>query len=338
MKPEIGFRQGYIYNNVMYMLAGVIIEKIYGKKWEEIVQEKILVPLGMNKTFFGNAHAGKEKNFAKAYYYDDTSNAILEMSSHRTLNSVSAAGAMISNIQDMSKWMMLQINGGKYQDKQIISSNVIRETMIPQSIADKAGLYDELSNSLYGLGRQVYSYKGRKLTSHTGGGFGMFSNLTFSLKDSLGIFVVFNGTGGNSFRPAITFSIIDILFNQSYTPWSSRYYSNNLQSRINAKRNTDSLARLQVKNTVPSHSLNAFTGTYVHPVYGKITITSEKDSLFMAFRAVKIPLHHFHYDQFYTREHPANNYNYRLSFFTNMKGDIDRFEMNTGGDVVVFRK
>ena len=72
MKPALGFREGYIYNNMMYVTAGSVLEKITSKKWEDLVREKIFTPLGMNASCFTIEEVKKYGNYSLAYYEDDS--------------------------------------------------------------------------------------------------------------------------------------------------------------------------------------------------------------------------------------------------------------------------
>ena len=118
----------------------------------------------------------------------------------------------------MSHWMIAQLNGGLYKGRKAISETVILQTLIPNSIYDKEGKWDELSNSIYCLGRMIQIYNGYKITWHTGWINGYYSNLTFIPAQNLGVFVVYNGQRARILRPVIALAIIDRLSNLTRTP------------------------------------------------------------------------------------------------------------------------
>ncbi|MFW1308701.1 hypothetical protein ACEV7Y_23550, partial [Vibrio parahaemolyticus] len=70
------------------------------------------------------------------------------------------AGTIKSTVNDMSHWMIAQLNNGMYNGKQAISNAAIQQTLVPNNIADKEMKWDELSNGLYCLGRTIQTYKG----------------------------------------------------------------------------------------------------------------------------------------------------------------------------------
>jgi argininosuccinate synthase len=97
------------------------------------------------------------------------------------------------------------------------------------------------------------------------------------------------------------------------------------------KKVKDSIIATQVKNTVPSHILSAYTGTYSNTIYGSVSIEIQNGQLIFLFRKQRSILFHFHYDQYTTREENDLD-NFRLNFFTNGKGEIDRISMSVEND------
>lgn len=334
MKPQLNYLEGYIYNNMMYTAAGAALEKATGSDWETLVRKKILAPLGMNATCFTQEEMIKSGNYALSYYQSDSSKRLKARTYIGISNALGPAGTMKSNIEDMSRWMIAQLNNGSWKGQQIIPAAAIQQTLIPNSIAEKQMRWSELSNPLYGLGRNTQHYKGKKIATHTGSIDGFYSNLTFMPEKELAIFIVYNQVEAGSLRPIITLPVFDILLDQSYTPWLQRYKTEYQNSMRFEKRWYDSLAATQVKNTQPSHPLQAYTGYFVSPAYGTIKIELEKNQLVMKIREQRSVLYHFHYDQFITKEERTNIPDFRLSFLTNSKGQIDKISVSPYGDPV----
>ena len=334
MKPQLGFREGYIYNNMMFASAGAVMETVTGKSWEEIIREKILRPLDMKLTSFTDEEMMKTNNYSLSYFEPDSTSRLLQETFIAQSEGLGPAGTIKSNIEEMSHWMIAQLNYGKYNGQQVIPADAIRETLIPNTIADRQGKWDELSNSLYGLGRAIQMYKGYKIATHTGSIDGYYSNLTFLPGQQLAIFMVHNGSPGGSLRGVMSLPVIDRLLGLDYTPWSERYRKDYLEAKAQEKKFKDSVAATQVRNTVPSHTLNAYTGTYSNPIYGDIAIELQNAQLVFLFRKQRSLLYHFHYDQFITKEDNNDKPDFRLNFLTNNKGDVDKFVMNPFGEAV----
>lgn len=332
MKPSLGFREGYIYNNMMFASAGAVMEAVTNKSWEQLTREKIFLPLGMTASGFTDEEMWKTNNYSLSYFEPDSTSQLLPEMYVAQSEALGPAGTIKSNVEEMSHWMIAQLNDGKYKGQQVIPSNAIKQTLIPNSISDRQGRWDELSNSLYGLGRAIQTYKGYKIATHTGSIDGFYSNLTFIPGQQLGIFMVHNSSPAGSLRSVMALPVIDRLLGLSITPWSERYRKDYLEDKAQAKKSRDSVLATQVRNTVPSHPMSAYTGTFTNPIYGSMTIELQNNQLMLVFRKQMSVLHHFHYDQFITREELTDKPDFRLNFLTNNKGDIDRILTNPYGD------
>lgn len=332
MKPTLGYHEGYIYNNMMYTTAGSVLEKVTATEWETLVRKKLLEPLNMTSTCFTQDEMKKYGNYSLSYYQPDSTRTLKQRTFVAISDALGPAGTMKSNIEDMSQWMIAQLNKGKWNGQQVIPVAAFEQTLLPNSIASRQMRWSELSNPLYGLGRTVQTYKGNKIASHTGSIDGYYSNLTFMPEQELAVFIVYNQVEAGSLRSIITLPVFDILLNSSYTPWISRYKADYRLGVAAVKKITDSINATQVKNTQPSHPLQAYTGTYISSAYGSIVIELEKNQLVMVMRQQRSVLHHFHYDQFVTKEEKTDRPDFRLNFFTNNKGEIDKISTNPYGD------
>ena len=332
MKPVLGFREGYIYNNMMYASAGAVMENITGSSWEDLVREKLFLPLQMNASGFTEAEMMRNNNYSLSYFEPDSSSRLLPEQYMAQSIALGPAGTIKTNINDISHWMIAQLNEGRYMGHQVIPAGAIRQTLVPNIIADKMGKYDELSNSLYAMGRTIQTYKGLKVATHTGSIDGFYSSLTFVPGEQLAVFIVHNSSPAGSLRSIIGFALLDRLLGLSYTPWSQRYRKDYLEAKAQEKHARDSVMATQVRNTSPSHALAAYAGTYSNPVYGDIRIELKDNQLVFIFRRQTSILWHFHYDQFITREEHSDTPDFRLHFITGNSGDIESLTTNPFGD------
>src|SRR5690606_4684729 len=186
-------------------------------------------PLSMNSSGFAGVGA-KPSTHSLSYFENEEGKLIARTFSSQS-ETLAPAGTIYSSMQDMGNWLIALVNGGKFKDTQVIQANAITETMIPNNISDKRGRYDELSNSIYALGRSLQSYKGTKIISHTGSIDGFYSNLTYLPKDSLAIFAVHNSTAAGSLRSVLNLPVIDLLLGRDTTDWSSRYRNDYLEAQ-----------------------------------------------------------------------------------------------------------
>ncbi|HET9279162.1 MAG TPA: serine hydrolase [Flavitalea sp.] len=334
MKPQLRFREGYIYNNMMFSASGAVMESITGISWEEIIRKRLFHPLGMNASCFTNEEMMQSRNFAYAYFEPDSSRRLQKRTFVSQSAALGPAGTIKSNVEDMSHWMIAQLNRGKYKGQQIIPEAAIHQTLVPNTIADKEGKWNELSNSLYALGRVVQTYKGYKITTHTGSIDGYYSNLTFIPSENIAVYMVHNSIPAGNIRSVMAFPVIDRLLNLSLTPWSERYMEEYRKTKMEEKKRKDSVSATQVKNTIPSHSLNDYAGKYYNSTYGGINVELQDAQLWLIFRGQRSLLHHFHYDQFITDEEATGRPDFRINFLTSSKGEIDKFSLQPFGDPI----
>jgi len=187
------------------------------------------------------------------------------------------------------------------------------------------------------MGRSSTDYKGHVIVSHGGVISGYRSTIAMLPKDSLAIIVLTNTAQGSPMANATVYGIIDRLLQLGESPWTTKIKNEIAKRDTKNWRELDSLKALKVKDTKPSHSLADYVGTYEHKAYGKIIITREDDQLRMKHRVWDEALEHFHYDQFWSTEHPDFTINYslrvyKLHFMTNEAGKVDKIKTNVDGD------
>src|SRR3990167_1291745 len=177
------------YTNIMYMVAGLAMEKTVEKSWETLVAEKILTPLEMNATSFTIEQMQKGKNFAYPYL---ERHDVLKKLPFRNVTCIGPAASINSNVNDMTKWIQMLLSQGNYKEHPLISSGTLQEMYAPQVILSG---YPESQDSLlgsYGLGWIIHSYRGHYFVSHDGGVDGFTSVTSILPHDGIGIVVLVN--------------------------------------------------------------------------------------------------------------------------------------------------
>jgi CubicO group peptidase (beta-lactamase class C family) len=301
LEPSITLRQGYLYNNLMYAAAGQIVELLSGQRWEEFVKSRIFIPLNMSSSIFDVEEMQKQPDYMTPYYEKRDTTLLLPYPFYTKQEGLGPAGAIISNINDLSNWLICQIHGGEFQDIRVIPANIIRETLQPavptSSVPDK---YFENLNSIYGMGRSTSSYKGHYLSQHGGAIGGIYSSISFMPADSIGIIVFTNNI---SQLPAIiAYATYDRILGLSETPWSDRALKDYIKSKETARESRKKPDSDRVPGTIPSHKMTDYAGKYEDPGYGTIEITLKNEALSFSFNSIELPLYHYHYDRFITTD------------------------------------
>ncbi|MEQ9567627.1 MAG: serine hydrolase domain-containing protein, partial [Pseudomonadales bacterium] len=114
MTPTLGFREGYLYNNNMYATAGAVAAKVNGTTWEQLVQARVFDPLAMSMSSFSFEEAAKTGELSKDYLVGRVDKVLKEYEIDTHCDCWAPAAAIVSNVEDLSSWVIAQINGGKF--------------------------------------------------------------------------------------------------------------------------------------------------------------------------------------------------------------------------------
>lgn len=286
-KPVSSFRTQYDYDNQLYIIAGELIARVSGMTWEKFIQTRILDPLQMSnsspslkdlkdKSSLATPHTNEAGTVRVISIYNDMING--------------AAGGIISNIDDLSKWVSMQINKGQYGsslEKRLFTEARQKEMWTIHTVTDvdPNPRYNQHFGG-YGLGWELADIKGNLRASHAGLLPGMHSRITIIPDLKLGIIILTNTPTGSLAR-ALNNSIIDSYLGLDDYGWLDKLKKNS-QSRIS---NADSVTTkvwqdvAAVKNT----KINAtdFTGTYEDKWFGKVEVFLKGNQLW--FKALRSP-------------------------------------------------
>lgn len=281
LKPVQTFRQDYGYCNSCFLTAGEVIPKVTGKSWEVFVQDTILAPLGMNETMVLSTGIDKKPNAAIPYTTSYT--GTLQQVPYDNWNNLAPAASIISNVNDLSHWLQMQLDSGKYNGKQVLPFATLlktRDINIVTSSRKSALLPMHFRG--YGLGVYGADYNGRAIYWHTGGAGGMVSNVCFVPEENLGIAILTNNDN-QSFFEALRYQVLDAYLGVPYVNRSQQQlpgFRTEMQEQLSTINNW----KARVKGTKPQLPLAAYTGVYSNPLYGNITITSSSNHLKVAFQ------------------------------------------------------
>jgi CubicO group peptidase (beta-lactamase class C family) len=341
LEPQEPLRQTFLYNNLMYAAAGYLIELQSGKTWEDFVRERIFKPLEMNSTVYSIADMLKQPDFGVPFTEKRDTFEIYKIPYYEDTAGVAPCGAIISNIQDMSHWLVALMNDGKYGGKQVLPPDVLKATLepaiaLPNTMAETRG-YWELLNTAYGMGRETASYRGHLLTYHGGDLPGFHSQVSFMPRERIGVIVFVIGDHCASLYNTISYNVYERLLGMDQTPWSDRI----LEIRLKGKKaGTEARAKAgadRVPDTKPSHLLANFAGEYEHPAYGVLKIGMKEGQLQIDFHKIQLPLSHFHYDRFDTPDDERYG-RFAVNFLTNPQGDVDKAVISLDEAEVTFTR
>src|SRR3984885_3541059 len=132
LKPVSSFRSKYDYDNQLYKVAGEIVKRVSGMSWEEFIETRIMKPLGMGHSSAAYQRIKDYSNVVDAHSPVDGKVVVIPRYLSTTGN---AAGGIYSSVADLSKWVIMQMNDGKYDDgKQLFSEAIHWQMWTPQTI------------------------------------------------------------------------------------------------------------------------------------------------------------------------------------------------------------
>jgi CubicO group peptidase (beta-lactamase class C family) len=332
MKPASSFRSRFAYDNLMYIAAGQIIPSVTGKSWEDYIREKILVPLDMNTSTLSNVAFKPTDNYAFPHSKVDAKLQVIDFVS---LDNAAPAGSINSSAAEMTKWITLQLNRGKFpnSDKRLFSEAQSREMWSAQTIlpaSERPGPLAALSAKFaaYGLGWGLRDYHGRKLVGHTGGVVGFVSRVMLVPEENLGIVILTNAEQVGAFD-SILYHLLDHYFALPATDWITAFKdSRDNEEKIAMEVMIDFDKRPDIVK--PSLPLNEYAGVYNDAWYGPATIRLEKDQLVFTLdhtpKAVA-DLQIWQYDTFKAHFRDRTIEDAFVTFALNPVGRVDHFTM-----------
>jgi len=342
LDPKESPRQIFLYNNMMYAGVGYATELESGKPWPQYVRERILQPLDMKSTGFTIAEMLKQPDYGVPYTERRDSFELYKIPYYEDTDGLAAAGAIVSNIEDLSHWLIALMNNGQYNGKQVLPAKVLDATLQPAIALPNAGAqvrgWWEVLNQAYGMGRWTASYRGRLITFHGGDLPGFHSQISFMPNEHIGVIVFVIGNHIAPLYNPISYNVYERLLGMDETPWTQRLLDIRLK---NKKANMEARAKAgfgRVANTKPSHELSDYVGDYDHPAYGTLKISMKDNALRFDFHKIGLPLAHFHYDRFDSPDDEEEG-KWSVNFSTNPQGDIDKATVSLDeGEVTFIRR
>ncbi|HUB60193.1 MAG TPA: serine hydrolase [Puia sp.] len=240
LKPVTSFRSQYAYDNNLYIIAGQVVARASGMSWEDFIEKRILRPLGMSHSAATFDRLRDTSDVIDGHSRVDGKVQVIVR--HRGQVD-DAAGGIYSCISDLSKWVLLHLQHGKYgpDSVRLFSEAVWRERWAPQTILPVGGPGPYNTHfAAYGLGFGLQDVRGYKQISHTGGLEGMVTQITMIPELQLGIIVLTNAEEGGAFS-AITNQIKDSYLGITGTDRVAEYAAARKAQLGRARRITDSI-------------------------------------------------------------------------------------------------
>lgn len=290
LKQTSPFRTKYDYDNLLYIVAGEVIHRVSGVTWEEFIETRIMQPLQMSASAASYERLRNKSNVVDPHAPVDGQVKVIKRDWSSVAN---AAGGIYSNVTDLSKWLLMHLDEGRYgaqAGKRLFSEAMHDEMWTPKTIIpvverhrNPPGRVYNTHFSAYGLGWFISDVKGYKQLSHSGGLAGMVTLITLIPELKLGIIVLTNQQSGAAFS-AVTNSIKDGYLGIKGNDWVAIYDDKVKADQREASQIMNSVSEKTTSNSVaiPEEELNKIAGQYIDPWFGEVSISVKGKGLWLA--------------------------------------------------------
>ncbi|MCX6613141.1 MAG: serine hydrolase [Acidobacteria bacterium] len=292
-KPAAQFRGVYQYQNLMFTSAGELVGRVSGLGWDRFVQQRILLPLGMKDTSTAYADMLRHTNMAMPHI-KGKANPL------QNYDNIGGAGSIASSVDDLSRWVRMQLAGGIYEGTRLVSEKQLQATHEPQMVIQRTAasreMQPEYTQSSYAMGWFVNHYRGEMLVMHSGSLSGYRALITMVPRLKMGIVILANENGTN-LNEALTNTLLDEYLGLPKTRDWNAYMLGvvkaNDEKEAREKREAEEARK---KDTKPSLPLNSYVGIYREAAYGDVKVSLQQGKLHAEWMRFRGDMDHWQYD------------------------------------------
>ena len=348
IKPATSFRSTFAYSNVMYMVAGQVIEAVSGQTWEDYVREHVFLPTGMTRSTSDNG-----RRFAtadRAYPHARLDGGLRGAGTQEVIDerddlgrNAAPGGGLAVSANDMAKWLALQLAQGKLpgggQLYSAASAAEMWKPVMPMPI-DQARPGMELTQprfSSYALGWDIQDYRGAKIVWHGGAVLGFKTAVVLIPEKNVGFAIEINSEEGELIR-GLMFELIDHYLGLPSENWPAKFRANRL-SDIGDGLKVLRATQAKPAGIGPSLPLMRYAGTYADPWYGNVEVAAHSDGLRIDFKSTPRMggrLRHWQYDTFITEFDDRTIEPAYVTFALDADGKVERITMKAVSPIADF--
>ncbi len=346
IRPATSFRSGYAYDNVLYVVAGQLIEEVTGKSWERFMREDVLVPAGMRTATSDRVERRLTPNRAWPHARRDGpmhgmgTQKPLDDSGHAEFDpelgaNAAPAGGVAASANDMGRWIAIQLARGALPEGsgRLFSEAASRQMWAPRvhlSISPSPGPTAAATPQFnsYALGWNERDYRGRRLLMHTGAVFGAQAIIVLVPERNVGFSVAINCEDGEA-ALGIAYELLDHYLEQPRYDWAAAW------QEVVRQRDERAVALLKQQTSAPARvgpslPLERYAGDFADAWYGEVGIAHRDGRLTLDFKqtpGMTGRLTHWQYDTFRVDwRDPLIEPGY-VTFALKADGSIDRISM-----------
>lgn len=324
LRPTKPLGEVFQYQNLMFVVASTLIERLSGETWEEFTRQELLKPLGMTATKLTLAGFLGTPDIALPYF--PSAEGRVAVGLHNT-DPIAPAGGLYSNAKDMSRYLQFFLGFGAVDNRRLIPQALFEDLFEPQIPLGRGSAHRGYETEAYASGLYKATYRGHRVLRHGGAIDGYLAEFAVMPDDGVGVVVLSNLSGSNPVPRLVALNLFDRLLGLEPTAWIER------QRAVEAGRKGQESRWVwpthERSKVVPRHDMSRYVGTYEHPAYGSIMITKGIDEVDLQGFFHDIPFHLVHIGkeqwQVWETAWPLRR-GLIMSFKSNKSGVVDRLE------------
>jgi len=269
------FRGRFGYQNNLFMIAGLIIERVTGKTWSQFINQQLFQPLKMEQTRPSNDELEEGQKIARGHFKG-------EMLDVYDFNGTKPAASIYSNVEELANWMKMLLNGGSFNGTQVLSQEQLQAISTPRTLqrVNEAEMASGTHFKSYGLGWSMYDLGGKKVMEHDGGMPGYISKVCIVPEEKLGVVVLNNGFDFFS-HDVVRSIVLDEYLGLEKKDWAGMAVKDKAGYLEWKENNAKKRLASRELNTSPSQPHVAYCGLFEDKMYGQAEVRLEEGDLFI---------------------------------------------------------
>lgn len=340
LKPATSFRSGFAYDNVLYMVAGQLIEAVTGDSWEKFTDQKVLKPAGMlhsttdDESRFATANRAQPHARIHGEFRGVGEQVLLDERDDLGRTAAPAGGLAVS-ANDLARWMMIQLDAGQLPggNGRLFSAAAHEQMWTPVTLQPIDSLSPALRDTeplfnTYALGWDVRDYHGVKIVWHGGAVFGFKAAVVLIPAKHVGFSILINSEDGELIA-GLMYELLDHYLGLPVRHWPEEFREYK-RHKIAEALSVFNVAAATPAKIGPSLPLLRYAGTYRDPWYGQLHITQGPQGLNIDFAStprMSGRLEHWQYDTFITRFDDKSIEPAYVTFGLNAEGTVERITL-----------
>ena len=303
LEPSATFRGRVQYQNLMYLTAGYLAERITGEAWDDLIRTRIFKPLGMERATTTVKDIESLGDVSESYWVHEGRPMRLPLA---TLDNIAPAGAINASVAEMIPYLRARMTLGRDARWRLASEEneaFMQSGHVVWGAPPQRRVYAEIGVPNYGIALFVRHYRSHRLVHHAGEIGGFRAEIAWLPDERAGAVVLTNSNGeARVVKTIILRRLLDELLGLDPIDWNAREHAEEAEERPRReaarKEMEEKLKAAQVLDAPPTHPLGAYAGRYTNRAYGALEIGRSGEQLDVTLGESRALLEHYHFNMF----------------------------------------